>query len=336
LGISLIIQMNALKVSILIPGRNEEQVLPFLFESLNALEFPKDAYEILLGNDASTDQTGEMMDNFALNKPWVKVLHLEESESVLKGKTKVLAELAKVAKGDYLFFTDADIFLPKTWLFGMLSEFEKEENMGVVVGVTAMKTNHLKSAMQSLEWLLVLKINQWLSDRNIATTGMGNNMAVSKKAYNRIGGYENIGFSIVEDYHLYKNIIDKGFGFRQAFKNEILAYTVPPSNFFEQRRRWIQGAMENKPGPMYLGVLQALALPIYIILFFFSPIWSLAVFGFSNLVYFSLTFFIEKQLKLKGYLKFIPIFAVYLPTAWLAQFIYYFFTNKAIWKGREY
>ncbi|MCP9769864.1 glycosyltransferase [Lacihabitans sp. LS3-19] len=328
--------MSSIKVSILIPARNEEKVLPLLFESLNALDFPRDSFEILFGNDASADKTGELIESFAINKPWIKVLHINESKSVLKGKTRVLAELAKMAKGDYLFFTDADIVLPKTWLSGMLSEFENDAETGVVVGVTAMKTNNLKSAMQSLEWLIVLSINKLLSDRNIPTTGMGNNMAVSKKAYDAVGGYEKIGFSIVEDYNLYKNIIDKRFGFRQAFKNEVLAYTLPPSNFFEQRRRWIQGAIENNPGPMYLGVLQALALPIYIILFYFSPLWAFTLFGFSNLVYFGFTMFFESKLKIKGYLKFIPIFSIYLPVAWLAQFMYYFFTKKAIWKGREY
>lgn len=328
--------MNPIKVSILIPARNEEKVLPNLFESLIRLEFPKDSYEIIFGNDASTDKTGEIMEEFALNKPWIKIFHLTDIRSHLKGKTRVLSELAKEAKGDFLFFTDADIILPKTWISGMLAEFANQEKIGVVVGVTAMKTNRLNSAMQSLEWLIVLTISKLLSDLKIPTTGMGNNMAVKKEAYEAIGGYEKIGFSIIEDYYLYKSIIEQGYSFRQAFKNDILAYTLPPIHFLEQRRRWIQGALEQKIGPMHLGILQALVLPIYIVLLCFSPFLALYLLGINCLFYIGITYFFESKLKIKGYLKFVPLFAIYLPAAWSAQFLYYLFTKKAIWKGREY
>lgn len=40
-------------------------------------------------------------------------------------------------------------------------------------------------------------------------TGLGNNMAVSREAYDAVGGYEQIGFSIVEDYALFIAIIRK-------------------------------------------------------------------------------------------------------------------------------
>lgn len=328
--------MNTPKISILIPARNEEKVLPVLLNSLDELDYPKEYLQILLGNDNSGDATGQLMETFAEKKPWVEVIHLKEIKSELKGKTRVLAELAKHADGEYLFFTDADIQLPKTWIKGMLEEFHSDKNIGVVVGVTGMKTQPIKSALQAMEWLIVLSINKLLSDKKIPTTGMGNNMALSKKAYLAVGGYEKIGFSIVEDYLLYRKVIDQDFGFKQAFSKKILAFTVPPSNFFEQRRRWIQGALEHNPGPMYLGVLQALALPIYFVLLCFSPITAGLLFLFSNLVYLGFTIFIEKKLQIRGYLKYVPLFSIYLPIAWLAQFIYYFFTKNAIWKGRKY
>lgn len=333
-------------VSVLIPARNEAKGIHRMLNSLDSLDYPKEYLQILLANDNSTDETLKIMQDFAVGKSWITVVDVPERkpDEELKGKTRVLAMLAHQTTGKYLFFTDADVAVNSQWINGMLSELENDitnrqgnkKGIGVMVGVTGMKHDSFASSMQALEWFCVVTVNKLFSDRNIPTTGMGNNMAVLKEAYFAAGGYEKIGFSIVEDYTLYKKIIAEGYDFRQVFIPEVVAYTVPPEDYFEQRDRWIQGAIESNSGPLYLGIMQAISLPLYTLLAFVSWKTSLALFLITFSFYTFLVLRFESKLKLSGYLKNLPVFSIYLPVSWLMQFLHYLFAKKVVWKGRDY
>lgn len=337
---------TSIPVSVLIPARNEEKGIHRMLESLDKIDYPKESLQILLANDNSTDNTLQIMQKFAEGKSWITVVDIPErgANEELKGKTRALAILAHKTTGKYLFFTDADVALPSQWINGMLSELENEipnrasntKGIGVVVGVTGMKHEDFASTMQALEWFSVVTVNKLFSDKNIPTTGMGNNMAVLKDAYFAAGGYEKIGFSIVEDYTLYKKIIAEGYDFRQVFIPEVVAYTVPPEDYFEQRDRWIQGAIESNSGPLYLGIMQAVSLPLYSLIAIFSWKVALTVFLITFSFYCFLALRFENRLKLSGYLKYLPVFALYLPISWLLQFLHYLFAKKVVWKGRDY
>lgn len=252
----------------------------------------------------------------------------------LTGKTRVLDELAACATGEYLFFTDADIELPPGWIQGMLTGFAADT--GVVVGATGFHRSSLWATLQGIEWLMALSIFKLAADRGLPSTGLGNNMAVSRKAYDAVGGYRTLGFSIVEDYFLYKKIIEAGFGFRHLLTPGILSFTVPPLRYFEQRRRWIKGAMENAPAAMAGGILQALCIPLLFLLGWISPVIPAVVTGILVLIYGGLILYFQAKLRISGYLRYLPLFTVYISTAWLMQFIYYLLSRETVWKGRKY
>jgi cellulose synthase/poly-beta-1,6-N-acetylglucosamine synthase-like glycosyltransferase len=337
---------TAIPVSVLIPARNEAKGIHRMLESLETIDYPRESLQIILANDNSSDDTLQIMQKFANGKPWITVVDIPERQTneELKGKTRALAKIMHQTIGKYIFFTDADVALPSQWIKGMLSELENKmdnraentKGIGVMVGVTGMKHDSFTSSMQALEWLCVLTVNKLFSDRNIPTTGMGNNMAVLKEAYFAAGGYEKIGFSIVEDYTLYKKIIAEGYDFRQVFIPEVVAYTVPPEDYFEQRIRWIQGAIESNSGPLYLGIMQAVSLPLYALIAVISWKTSLIIFLITFSFYSFLVLRFESKLKLSGYAKYLPLFALYLPLAWLLQFLHYLFAKKIVWKGRDY
>jgi cellulose synthase/poly-beta-1,6-N-acetylglucosamine synthase-like glycosyltransferase len=324
------------KVSILIAARNEEAVIERLLRSIEQLHFPKDEFEVLLGNDHSSDHTGQILEKYAQKYPNWKVFQLiDDPQSELRGKARVLELLAKNAEGEYLFFTDADISLPKHWLGSMLSHFT--ENIGVVVGTSSMENNGLFAKMQSMEWLSVLYFNKVMSDFKVETTGMGNNMAVSKKAYEAVGGYTEIGFSIVEDYALYKAIIDAGYGFKQSFEKDSHALTLPPLNFLEQRNRWIAGAVQSKSKFVIPAFLQAFSLPIYVFLAFWN--WKISLGIWLTFLAFNIVVMVQSQRKLglKPLLSWTPLFCIYVPISWAVQLWHYLWKGGKIeWKDRNY
>ncbi len=323
---------NLPTVSIIIPSRNEESNLPFCLKSLEKIDYPKEKLEIILGNDNSDDATPKLLQAFANQYSHVRYINIPKAEEneTLKAKTRALNFLIKESTGDFLFFSDADIELPAGWIKAMLKNLEP--NVGVMVGVTAFRNTDFLNAMQGTEWLMALTMMKVFSDYKIPTTGMGNNMMVSRKAYEAVGGYEKIGFSIVEDYALYQAIIAKGFDFKHVFEPEIVAYTRPPLNFLEQRKRWIKGALESKSWLIVLGLSQAFYLPVFILLAIYSPI----LLGITNcilfLFYFFIVLFFEKKLALKGYLRWLPVFLIYMPVTWFVQGFFFFFSKKLDWK----
>ncbi|UBM59011.1 glycosyltransferase [Marinilongibacter aquaticus] len=325
-------------VSILIPFRDEEQNAPHILRSLESLDYPKERFEILLANDHSEDNTLEILSDFTEKRTNCRLFNLanKETDDNLKGKTRVLELLCKKAKGEYFLFTDADIVLPKNWINAMVSGFIQNAKLGVAVGVTGMRSDPLMHALQGMEWMSVLFVMHGFQKKNIQGTGMGNNMAVSKEAYWATGGYAKIPFSIVEDYALYKAIIDKGFDFIQYFNHDVLAYTIPPKDFLKQRNRWITGGVQSGSQLAWFGLLQSLWLPICITLSFFSLSGALLLFFAPFVSNFFMIGRWEKLLRIRGYRRHFAAFSLYMPLSWLVQLLYWIFNRKIDWKGRKY
>ncbi|MCU0324902.1 MAG: glycosyltransferase [Spirosomaceae bacterium] len=338
------IENNKPLVSVLVAARNEEHNIIDLLNSIERLSYPKDCLQILIGNDNSTDKTESIIRNFITEKPHYQLVNItsnspspsgEGKGGVLKGKANVLAQLAHHAKGDYYFYTDADIELPPDWVQTMLKYFEGN-SVGVVTGVTIVKGNTWFEACQALEWLSALYIIKRLADYKIPATGMGNNMAVSAEAYWAVGGYEKIGFSIVEDYAIFKAIIDKGFEFRQIFEPSIMAFTKPPKNYFEQRKRWVTGGIESRSIMIIPALIQAFALPILLIISILDWKTTLGIFGFNLALNFVGCLKILPKMRLVRLFKYIPIYTVYMYVFWFLQFVNYLLPTKIVWKERQY
>jgi len=99
-------------ISIVIPGYNEEKRVA---QSLKALSlFCKDhfeRYEIVFVNDGSTDKSGEIVESLAI--PFLRAIHLH----INQGKGHAVKTGMLEARGDYRFFTDADLpYAPEAFL----------------------------------------------------------------------------------------------------------------------------------------------------------------------------------------------------------------------------
>jgi 1,2-diacylglycerol 3-beta-glucosyltransferase len=323
------------KISILVAARNEEHNILDLLHSLDKLSYPKEYLQILIGNDDSSDNTEPIIRDFIDEKLKIQTAHYQlvniESQIIgLKGKANVLAQLAHHATGEYYFFTDADVEVPTHWIE------EMTKINGVVTGVTLVKNTNWFEACQAIEWLFALYLMKRMTDFRLPSTGMGNNMMVSAEAYWAVGGYEKIGFSIVEDYALYKAIVDAGFAFRQEFKPLVITLTKPPENYFEQRKRWVSGGIASKSNLIIPAFLQGFLLPILLIISAFT--WKLAVsiLLLNFLINFIYGAKIFKLLNQNRLLKYIPAYTLYMHVFWFLQLIAYFLPTKLTWKGRQY
>ncbi len=320
-------------VSILIAVRNEEENILDLLHSLEKLTYPKEYLQILIGNDSSTDRTESLIQEFIdenLHSSHYQLVNINFQVAGLKGKANVLAQLAHFATGKYFFFTDADVEVPKHWIE------EMTKINGVVTGITLVKNSNWFEACQAIEWFFALYLMKRMTDFKLPSTGMGNNMMVSAEAYWAVGGYEKIGFSIVEDYALYKAIVDAKFEFRQEFKPSLMTITKPPPNYFEQRKRWVAGGISSKSILLIPAFLQGLALPILLIISILSWEVSLLVILINLIINFFYGFRIFKKVNQSRLLKYIPAYTIYIYVFWFLQLVAYFLPTKLVWKGRSY
>jgi cellulose synthase/poly-beta-1,6-N-acetylglucosamine synthase-like glycosyltransferase len=328
---------DPIHVSILVAARNEEAVILRCLQSLHALDFPTDRLEILIGDDQSTDRSPQLVQEYITGKPQFRYFRIDQEQSGLKAKANVLAQLSHHARGTFLFYCDADMVVSPQWIAQMLRHFKP--GVGVVVGVTRMLPTGFFAGLQSLEWMFVLAGMRLLSYIKVPITGLGNNMAMRREAYEAVGGYETIGFSLVEDYSLFMAIIKKGYDYAQAFNPGILNYSEPLKTYSElliQRKRWIIGALTLPWVFQASSYLSALFLPLVLLLAFWEPELSagIALFHYLHVTLgAALTVGILRQ---RDLWKVVPFFWFYSMSTFTVMLVNYYLPTRTVWKGRRY
>jgi len=248
------------------------------------LNYPTDKIEVLIGNDDSTDSTSELVEEFIKDKPQFQMYHIDKTVGKGRGKANVLGQLAHKASGDFFFITDVDVKLPEKWILALLQEFK--EKVGIVSGTTKCERGSLFATLQAMDWLHFMGYIKAFANAKIGCTSVGNNMAVRAEAYWQTGGYEEIDFSITEDYKLFKEVTTRGWEWRTIMSPESLglAWYIPKvSEMLHQRKRWLIGARELPLNWKSMIVLYGLFIPAVAALFWWNPelamgLWVTAIF----------------------------------------------------------
>lgn len=110
-----------MKISVIIPVFNVENYLPKMIDSI--LSQQEKNFEIILIDDGSTDASGEVCDNYARIYNNIRTVHQRN-----KGASSARNEGIKLAKGEYLFFLDADDEVRKNYFSYMMDAFETNES----------------------------------------------------------------------------------------------------------------------------------------------------------------------------------------------------------------
>lgn len=117
-------------VSVLLAVYNEEDVLEEKMKSLFELIYPEEKIEILVGSDASTDRTNDILKSFTGENELLKNELFKER----MGKVKIINKLAKKARGEILIITDANTIHKPNSLKLLVRNF-KNEKIGLVDSV---------------------------------------------------------------------------------------------------------------------------------------------------------------------------------------------------------
>ncbi|GIV43736.1 MAG: hypothetical protein KatS3mg035_0859 [Bacteroidia bacterium] len=325
-------------LTIIIAVRNEEKNLPHLLQSLLLQDYPKEKMEVIIGNDQSEDNSLQILREWQEKYQWIKVINIEKKLPHLQGKQNVLAQLIPLASHENILMTDADIILPPTWIKTMLAHLDKQD---MISAPTIVQGNRLFHHLQSLDWLFSISVIKPFSDWGLPITAVGNNMGIKKNSYQKIGGYENLPFSLTEDYILFEKVVLKHHGkFEWVHLPQVLNISQPVydlKTFLHQRKRWYEGAKKGPWYAIFIFIHHIFIYPALFLSFFIFPL-SIAIFivGFKWLIDFLWLWIASASLKKQNLLKYFIPFQIYFMLITLLLPWYFWTAQKVKWKGRIY
>lgn len=183
--------------SVIIPAYNEEKLLPSCLKSVLNQDFPKNKYEVIVVNNASTDKTPQIAKAYG-----VKVIN-EPKKGFVFARSAGLKE----AKGKYIVNLDADCTVPKNWLKKINLVFQKNSKTALVTGpCITVYSNHKHSRLDYFN-ATILDLCQRIF--KVCLCYYGGNVAIKKPLLLRIGAYD-LRFPMADQISLLKRIKKAG------------------------------------------------------------------------------------------------------------------------------
>lgn len=133
--------MNSLKfISVVIPTYNRSSLLKPCLDSLASQTYPKSHYEVIVVDDGSTDGTEDFMREYA-KRLEINITYYRQENS---GPAKARNNGIRLARGEFVAFTDDDCEADRNWLMEIMKEFTSDDIAGVG-GMVDSKNNDMLS-----------------------------------------------------------------------------------------------------------------------------------------------------------------------------------------------
>lgn len=146
--------VSDVKLSVLIPARNEEMNIGNILSDLSKIK--ENITEILVYNDFSTDKTEEIIQSCIKTDKRVKIIDPKDLPKNWLGKNFACHQLSLNACGDYFLFIDADINVKKNLIFRAL-QYVRKKNIDLlsVFPVQKMTTFSEKITVPNMHYILL-------------------------------------------------------------------------------------------------------------------------------------------------------------------------------------
>ena len=266
-------------VSILVPARNEEQNIGRCIRSLLAQDYP--SFEVLVLDDQSNDGTLAILRQMAESQPKLKVLTGSSPPEDKSGKNWACSQLARQARGDLLFFTDADTVHQPQSLQEMVTALMGEQ----ADLLTGFPRQQMISWMERLlvpffTWASISFIPLWLAYRirlQTFSVAVGQMMLFRREAYQKIGGHTALGNAIVDDFMLARKIKAAGLRWRVVRLSDLISCRMYHGGWDA-----IQGFSKNLFAAFDFRLLIYLFVFTWLAILFWAPPMVLAIWIFGQ------------------------------------------------------
>lgn len=328
-----------LPVSVIICAKNEEENLKNFIPSILTQNHPD--FEVIIINDASSDNTLEIIENFQKYDDRVKIVNVQNNEAFWANKKYALTLGIKKAKNPYLLFTDADCEAKSpNWIREMTSGFA--EGKSIILGyggyfrekpILLNKLIRFESLFTAIQYFSYAK---W----GMPYMGVGRNLAyTSKEFFNQRGFATHLHLRSGDD-DLFVNEAATSTNTTICFQPDSITRSVPKKSFtdwFTQKKRHISVAGNYKlKHQVMLGLFffSQLFFWILFLILVFSAYWKIVVgiLIFRLLIQGMLYFQAAKKLNEKDLFWIFPFLEVFLVFAQMSIFISNLISKPIHWK----
>lgn len=213
------------RVSIICAAYNEEAVIAQKMRNCEALDYPLESFEILIGCDGCTDATATIAR--ASELPNVRVYEFAERS----GKPGVLNQLLPHAQGDIVVFCDANTELEPDAIRSLVRHFARPE-IGCVCGELRLRSGG-KASGEYLYWRFETLLKFLESRVNMLVGANGALFAIRRSLWVPIPTD-----GIVEDFLIAMNV--RAAGFRVVYDPEAIAWEEVAPNARQEFKRHVR------------------------------------------------------------------------------------------------
>lgn len=231
-------------VTIMVPAHNEGVVIGKTVESLLALDYPHERYEIIVINDNSSDNSAVLLGNIQKRHPQRNLLVINtDSVTGGKGKSNALNIGFARSRGELIAIYDADNTPERTALKYLVAEIVSDARLGAVIGKfrtrnrnASLLTRFINIETLSFQWMA--QAGRWKLFK--LCTIPGTNFIMRRSIVEAIGGWDVK--AIAEDTEISFRIYMMGY--RIKFQPKSVTWEQEPQTvkvWFKQRTRWAKG-----------------------------------------------------------------------------------------------
>ena len=275
-----------MKYSIIIATYNRLAEVRELMDSLEALTYPKDDFEVIISDDGSKDGTKSYIESMtsAMN-----VVYLYQQN---KGPGEARNHGMEEASGDYFIFLDSDCMVPDHWL-SAIDESVEDEGLDAFGGPDTYHPS-FSPLLKAINYAMTSFIGTGGTRGNKKSVGKfyprSFNMGISREVFDKVGGMNKLRHG--QDMDLSARIYEAGFkvgliadayvfhkrrtSIRKFFR-QIFNWGVARVNLGRSHPQLLK-PVHFLPSLVVLGTVMSLIISI---VFGWSWIWKLVVFGFS-------------------------------------------------------
>lgn len=264
----------AFELTVIVPARNEEQLLPGCLQSLVAqseLGFALgQQWELLIVDDESLDRTGEIAAQAAAAHPCVRVVAPPPLDlgpnSGFTGKNNACWAAAQQARGRWLLFTDADTLHEPGDLSRALREAEKYRADLLSYSPRQILSTFSQRTVMPLifsELASVYPPKQVNDPARRLAAANGQFLLVAADAYFAVGGHRAVGRDVLEDVALARNIKRSSRNIRLRYAPDALSARMYATTA-EMVEGWTKNLALLFPRPLYLACWRILDLVLFL------------------------------------------------------------------------
>ena len=199
------------RISVVAPARDEADTIAAAVDTRLKDDYPD--LEIVLVDDRSSDGTSEIVDKIAASDPRVKAVHIREIPEGWIGKQNAMQRGAETAKGDWLLFSDADIYFRPGALRRAIAFCQEGNRDHLAVAPQCYPAGFLIDAgVAMILRMISFSGRLWAvpDERSDAAIGSGAFNLVRRSAFEKAGGFEWLKLEVADDVALGRRLKQTG------------------------------------------------------------------------------------------------------------------------------